>query len=177
MTSWLDRLTRVTPAGLAPRAVVLVAVWVGLWLAIPAHLASPGFALVAFVVALIAALGPGSRLMDAVMLGIVAAWMFSTLGLGEPAEPVRTFATGAALYLAHSAAAMAAALPADAVVDGQVLLRWAARSALVLAAAGLVTVMVVLIAPAVTPSTSTLVLLIGLAAAAGVVGLLARGKV
>lgn len=173
MKAWLNRLSRATAGPMALRGVVFLASWIGIWLAAPAQAATPKFALLTTAAALIGALAPGSRLVDVVMVGIVALWGFATLGLGEPADPVRTFATAGALYLVHSAAAVAALLPYDAVVDAQVLLRWAARSALVLAAAGLVTVVVVLLAPVLTPTTSILALLVGLSTAAGTIALLA----
>jgi hypothetical protein len=176
MMTWVNRLSRVTAVPLFLRGIVFAAGWLGLWLALPSQVASARVALVLVVVALVPALAPGTRAADGVMLAIVALWVASTLVVGQAAEPVHTYLTGATLYLTHSAAAFAAVLPYDAVVDGQVLLRWAARWALVLAAAGAVTAVVVVLAPLAGQTTSLLALFAGLGIVVGLIALLARRR-
>lgn len=176
MTAWVDKLGRVTAVPLVLRGVVFAAAWLGMWLALPSPVASVRVALVLVVVALAPALAPGTRAVDGVMLAIVALWVASVLMVGQAAEPVHTFVTAAALYLTHSAAAFAAVLPYDSVVDAQVVLRWAARSALVLAAAGAVTAAVVLLAPLAGQTTSMVALFAGLGIVVALIALLARRK-
>lgn len=173
MNAWLDKMSRVTAVPLILRAIVFLSAWLGLWLAAPAELTEARYLLILAAIALLPALAPGTRGVDAIMLVIIALWAASTLGLGEPAEPGRTFMTAAALYLVHSAAAFAAVLPYDAIVDGQVLQRWAARCGLVLAGAGLLTVAVVGLAAPLAQKPSTLALFAGLATVVGLIALLA----
>ncbi len=176
MTAWVSRLARVTTVPLVLRGIVFAAAWLGLWMAVPSAVATLRVALILIVVALVPALAPGSRAVDGVMLTIVALWVVSVLAVGQAAGPVHTYLTASALYLAHSAAAFAAVLPYDSVVDGQVVLRWAARSALMLAAAGVVTAAVVALAPVVGQTTSMLALFAGLGIAVAVIALLARQR-
>ncbi|WP_117209974.1 hypothetical protein [Allorhizocola rhizosphaerae] len=176
MTAWVNRLARVTAVPLVLRGIVFAAAWLGLWLAVPSPVASLRVALLLVVVALVPALIPGTRVVDGVMLAIVALWVVSTLMVGQAAEPVHTFMTGAALYLTHSAAAFAAVLPYDSVVDAQVVVRWAARSVFVLAAAGVVTAVVVLFAPMAGQTTSVVALFAGLGIVVALIALLARRR-
>jgi hypothetical protein len=174
MMSFLARIARVTPVPLTLRAIVFLSALLGLWLAAPAQVSTPRLFLLMAVVAALPGLFPGTRAVDLVMVSLVVGWVVTTLIAGEPAEPLRVFGIGAALYVAHSAAALAAAIPYDAVVDAQVPLRWAARAGLVIMGAGVVTAVIVVIARVVTPGTSVVVLLVGLAVTIGTVALLSR---
>jgi hypothetical protein len=176
MISFLTRIARVTPVPLILRCVVFVSTLLGLWLAAPAEFSNPRFLLALAFLAVLPAFFPGTRAVDIVMMCVLAAWVMTTLGAGEQAEPWRVFGIGAALYVTHSAAALAASVPYDAVVDAQVPLRWAARSGLVLLGAGFVTAAIVVIARTVTPGTSVIVLLMGLAVVIATVALLARRR-
>jgi hypothetical protein len=82
------------------------------------------------LVALLAAvpvIAPGSRWVTVVALVAVAGWLAATSRYGEPVTAGRVLALGAALYLLHSLAALAAALPYDAVVAPGAVVRWLAR--------------------------------------------------
>jgi hypothetical protein len=101
-------------------------------------------------------------------------WVVDTmLFLAQPSTG-RLLGAATALYLLHNAAALAAVLPYDAIVDGQVLLRWAVRSALVLAAAGLLAVLLIQVLPGMRLTTPTVALVVGLCAVAAAVALLTR---
>lgn len=177
ISGWLDKLSRLTPIPLILRVVIFISAWLGLWLAAPTQLASPRYLLVLAVIALLPALAPGTRVVDVVMLVIVVMWIGGTIGLGEPVEPVTTFIAAAALYLTHAAATFAAALPYDAIVDGQVLQRWVWRCGFVLAAGALITVLVVNLATPLSQVPSVLALFAGLAIVVGLIALLAsRGR-
>jgi hypothetical protein len=126
------------------------------------------------ILALLPALFPNSAAVTGVMLTVACGWMFGALGLGESVSVVGTFVTAAALYLLHSFAALAAALPYDAIVDTAVLLRWGARASLVLAGSAAVTAIVVTLAQSLAPTTSTVAILGGFGVVAGTVWLLAR---
>jgi hypothetical protein len=170
--AWLEKLSRITAVPLILRGVAFLSAFAGLWLAAPQAASAPKTLGILAFLAVLPALAIGTRLVDVVMAGTVILWVITTLGFGEPAEPLRVFGVAAALYLLHSSAAMAAALPYDAVVDPQVPLRWAARSALVVAAAGVVAAVVVLLAPLMTPTTSVIALFAGLGVVLATVALL-----
>jgi len=174
MISFISRIARVTPVPLILRVIVFVSALIALWLAAPAPVSTPRFFLLMAFIAALPGLFPGSRAVDFVMVSVLVGWVLTTLVGGEPAEPWRVFGIATALYIAHSAAALAASVPYDAVVDAQVPLRWAARSGLVIIGAGLVTAAIVVIARTVTPGTSVVVLLVGLAVVIGTVALLSR---
>jgi len=167
-------LLRITAATVAVRIVVFVAAVAALWAAVPSALASPRILMPVLILALMPALFPNSGVVTGVMLTVVCGWMFGTLGLGETVSVVGTFVTAAALYLLHSFATLAAALPYDAIVDTAVLLRWAARAGLVLAGSAAMAAIVVTLAQSLPPTTSTVAILSGFGVVAGTVWLLAR---
>ena len=171
----LHRLTRTAPGPLAVRTVVYFAAVAGLWIAAPTAFVSFRLMLLIAIAAALPALLPGGRAVGVTMTFIIGMWAVATLVFGEPATPGRTFLTACALYVTHSAATLAAMLPYDAIVDNQVIIRWAGRTAMVVIASGLVTAFVVLLAPLLTPTTSIFALLGGMAAVAALVALLARG--
>ncbi|MEV4414419.1 hypothetical protein [Catellatospora sp. NPDC049609] len=166
-------LGRITGAPLLVRGVVFVAACAGLLLAAPAGLSSR--ALLGFVaLAALPAVAPGGVSVIVVMLAVVGMWLADTmLFLAQPSLG-RLLGTAAALYLLHSGAALAAVLPYDAIVDHQVLMRWGTRALLVLAATGVLTLLLVNVLPGLYITTPTVALVVGLAVVAAVVALLTR---
>ncbi|GAB4049362.1 hypothetical protein [Catellatospora paridis] len=166
-------LGRITGGPLLVRGIVFVAAVTGLLLAAPGGL--PARMMLGFLVlAAVPAIAPGGVAVTLVMLATVAMWLADTmLFLAEPSMG-RLLGTAAALYLLHNAAALAAVLPYDAIVDNQVLLRWAVRSALVLGAAGGLTIVLVTVLPGMYITTPTVALVVGLAVVAAAVALLTR---
>ena len=96
--------------------------------------ALPAFAIVIGTAAGAVGLVPRTRWIGLFMLGVVGLWLVATIGYGVGTGLVRVGGLAACLYLTHSAAAVAAVLPYDAVVPGRVLRRWAGRVATVLVA-------------------------------------------
>lgn len=174
MKRLLRSVMRTAPGPLAVRGVVFFATAVALWLAMPAAMVSLRLLLPVFLLALLPALVPGGRVVAVAMFAVVGLWATSTLAFGEEAGVVRTFATACALYLAHSGAALAAMLPHDAIVDNQVIIRWAGRAVTVIVSSAAVAAVIVLLAPALTPTTSVLALLAGIGVAFALVALLAK---
>ncbi|GIF98505.1 hypothetical protein [Catellatospora citrea] len=166
-------LGRITGGPLLVRGVVFVAAFTGLLLAAPGGL--PARMMLGFLaLAAVPAIAPGGVAVTLVMLATVAMWLADTmLFLAEPSTG-RLLGTAAALYLLHNAAALAAVLPYDAIVDNQVLLRWAVRSALVLGAAGGLTIVLMTVLPGMYITTPTVALVVGLAVVAAAVALLTR---
>ncbi|GIH09957.1 hypothetical protein Rhe02_80240 [Rhizocola hellebori] len=174
MMKAMRRLARTAPGPLAVRGIVFFAAAAGIWIAAPTAFVSLRFLLPILISAAMPALLPNSRVVGATMVFIVGLWMVATLAFGEPATPGRTFLAACALYLTHSAATLAAMLPHDAIVDNQVIIRWAGRTAMVIGSSGVVTIVVVVAAPGLTPTTSIFALLGGLAVVVGLVAVLAR---
>ncbi len=168
----IDKLRRVTPAPLIMRALVFATGFAALWSAAPGAVLSPRFLFFIGVLSLVPAFAPGSRFVDVMMVLAVIFWVVATLGTGQTVTGPGTFTTACALYLLHSSAALAAVLPYDSIVDSAVILRWAARAALVIVVSAAVSTLIVLTVPSVTPGASVPVLLVGLGAAAGIVAVL-----
>ncbi len=166
-------LGRVTGAPLLVRGVVFLAAFTGLLLAAPSGMPSQAL-LGFFVLAVYPALLPGGAAPLVVMLATVCLWLADTLLFLAQPSLGRLLGTAAALYLLHTGAALAAVLPYDAIVDNQVLLRWAGRAALVLAATGALTLLRVNVLPGLYITTPTVARVIGLAVVAGAVALLTR---
>lgn len=98
--------------------------------------------------AVVPAVAPGGRAPGVLIVLAAAGWLSGSGELGGAAGAAPGLASGALgelvllaslLYLVHALAALAAALPYDAVVAPEVLLRWLLRLVLVLAAAALLT--------------------------------------
>jgi hypothetical protein len=174
MTRILNRAARTAPGPAAVRVVVFLAAAAGMWIAAPTAFVSLRLLLPIAVAAALPALVPSGRVVGVTMAFIIGLWVTATLAFGEPATPGRTFMAACALYLTHSAAALAAALPYDAIVDNQVIVRWAARAAMVIIASGVITALIVLLAPLLTPTTSVLALIAGFAVSLALVALLTR---
>jgi hypothetical protein len=125
------RARRTTPGPLLVRAGVFGTGLLGLLLGWPfALVAGPG-AVVCLVLALLPAFGPRGRLPGLVILLAVTGWLVATLRYAETPAYLRLVLLATALYLHHNLAALAAVLPYDAVVAPGVLLRWLARSGVV----------------------------------------------
>lgn len=170
----LARLRRVTLEPVLVRAGVYLAGLGALLLAAPAPLLSQRLVLAgAALLAVLPALAPGSRWVTAVALVAAAGWMTATSGYGEPVTLVRVLALAGVLYVWHSLAALAAALPLDAVVASDALARWLAWALAVVAVSSLLSVALLAGMAEVAAGGSYLAAtLAGLAVAVGVSALL-----
>jgi hypothetical protein len=133
----MTSLPHPAPVPLAVRGLVLVA---GVVLAVvPERLTTAGViaVLVAVVLGLLAPRGVGSVPASAVF---VLVWVVAT-GWGDVPSIARTVVAAAALYVLHSAMALAACVPLDADVSREVVSRWLRRSTLPLALAVVVVVL------------------------------------
>jgi len=175
------RVRRTAPGPAAVRAVAALAAFAGLALAAPIELLFPGGSagptlrlLVAIVpVSLAVGLFPRTRLVGLVLVLTVGVWLLATVGYGDAAGALRVGALAGALYLTHSAAAMAAVLPYDCSVPPRILGRWAIRVAVTLAICVPVGVVGTLIATGLPTVRSVVGPIVGSAVAAALVGLLA----
>ena len=167
-------LRRTSPTVLLLRVLIagaLVAAWT---MTVPTRLLLSPWALLAMLVpALAAALFPRTRAVGFALVTTAGAWLGLTMSSAASPSLGRVLGLAAALYVAHTAAALAAVLPHDTAVDPPALGRWALRTTLVLAtslrlgAAGLT------VADALPRDQSLVGPLVGSVVAAGIVGLIA----
>jgi hypothetical protein len=127
-----------TPEPMLVRAGAGLAGLAGLLLAAPAPLlARPAVVVGLVLLAALPAVAPGGPGTSLVALAMVASWVVATSTYGQPVGGGRVLLLAALLYLLHSLAALAAALPYDAVVAPDVLVRWLFRTGAVITVAGL----------------------------------------
>ncbi|WP_229399731.1 hypothetical protein [Micromonospora okii] len=137
---------RVSAVPLLVRGGVFVTVLAGLLLAYPAQVLTGRPLAALAVVALLPSLGPGRVWSTFAALVTVGGWLLATEGYDRPIALWRLLAVAAALYLAHSLAALAALLPYDAVVDPELVVRWLTRAGAVLLASAVLGVLLMLVA-------------------------------
>lgn len=169
--SFLQRVSRLT---LEPALVRLSAGAAGLaalMLVVPDQVRLTPLGLGVFVVlAAMPALLPDSWWPTVVVLAAVAGWLAATTWSAQPVSVWRVLALSASLYLVHVLAALASALPVDAVVAPDVVVRWLARALAVLVVASLLSTTVLLGAARVTGDGSQVMTVVGMAVAAVLAG-------
>jgi hypothetical protein len=177
----IGRVRRVSAGPALLRLTATLAAFVALILAVPQDVLfdpeSPAILLrlgsFLFIAGIGVGLFPRTRWVSLMAIAAVLGWLVSTLGFGDPVDLVRVGLLTAALYLMHAASAMAAVLPYDCVVAPAVLVRWAARTAALLAI-GLVVGLGGAAIVSLVPSTQTVVgAILGAVVGAILVGVLA----
>jgi hypothetical protein len=98
----------------------------------------PGAYAVLVAVGLVTALAPRTLMPTAVILVSAVGWLISGSDYSAPGGFFRLWALAVLLYTVHSAAAMAAVLPYDALVTAGTFQPWLRRAGLVAALTGLV---------------------------------------
>lgn len=163
---------RATAVPLLVRLCAWLAAAVAIWLAWP--IGTPFGALVLLGVAALPAVAPRTGAVDTVAAVSVGSWLVSTTAYPERLSLWRLVALAAALYLLHSAVALAAQLPYDAIVSPGLLPRWAARAGLVVAATAVVAVYAFVLVDLLAGRAFVAATLGGLVAAVGLAAVLAR---
>jgi hypothetical protein len=175
MLDWIQRIRaaaeRATPGPLLVRAGVFVTALGALLTAYPADLLASRVLLGLVLLAAVPMIAPRGRGATVVAIFAIAGWLVATMGYQEPITLPRLFSLTGLLYLTHSLAALAAALPLDAVVAPEVLARWVGRALLVVAASAVPALVVLIVADAVR-GAFLLASLVGLAFAVGITALL-----
>jgi hypothetical protein len=138
-------LRRATPGAILVRLGVYLTGLAAILTAFPSAAVTSRALVLLVGVPLLPAIAPRGRWPSLVALLTVVGWLFSTLGYGEPVRFYRLIAVASLLYLAHSLAALAAALPYDAVVAPEVLAGFLIRSLLVVAASALLGLVVLVV--------------------------------
>jgi hypothetical protein len=165
-------VVRLTPGPLLVRAGVFATGLGALLTAYPADLVASRMVLALALLATMPMVAPGGRWTTLVALAAVGGWLYATMAYQEPITLFRLFGIAGLLYLTHSLAALGAALPQDAVVAPEVLVRWVGRALLVVAASAVPALGVVVIADALR-GAYLFASLLGLVVAVTIAGLLA----
>ncbi len=173
LAAGLRAARRITPGPLLVRGMILVSGALALGMALPAELFVPAGMLGAVLAALIPALAPGSWAVTGFELVAVGMWIARTGYAGSAVGWLPVVGFAATLYVHHAAAALAAAVPLDAVVLPAVLVRWSARTGVVLAATALLGAALLAVAGRLPTDGSLVAPLVGLVCAVTIGGLLA----
>ena len=123
---WRSRARRTTPGALLVRGLLLLSALVMFGLATPPELLLRAAPLVVLGAAVVT-LAPRTGLVTLALLGAAGGWVFTTIVSETAVGTWRLAALTAAMYLVHAAAAFAAVLPHDAVVDQAAVLWWLLR--------------------------------------------------
>jgi hypothetical protein len=167
-------LSRATLVPLLIRVGVALFLVLAMGVAWPAEVAASRYMLVLMLIAAYPAIAPRGRGTTAVILVVVAGWVADTVWYDERVALWRVLAIATSLYLGHTLAALAAALPYDASVNLDVVTGWLARAGLVVLISAVLTVVALGLAEAVAGGAFVIATLVGLAAAVGATLLLAR---
>ena len=127
-----------------------------------------------FVVAVYPAVAPRGRGTTAAVLVVVAGWIADTAYYDNRVALWRVLALATLLYLGHTLAALAAAVPYDAVVGLDVVTGWLLRAGAVVLISAVLTVLALGLADALAGGAFVLATLVGLAAAVDATLLLVR---
>jgi hypothetical protein len=171
---WRTMAARATPGPMLVRGGLWATGILAMVLAYPGSLLLQRYGLVVGLLALLPALAPRSLLVTPVILVAAAGWVISTMAYGQPVTLWRLVLLAGSLYLVHNMAALAAQLPYDAIVTGEVLMRWFARAGLVLAGTLVLGVYLLVIGEILDGSAVLLATLVGFGIAIGVTFVLAR---
>lgn len=126
------RVRRVTLGAFGLRVLVVLTGLAALLLAVPVDVRTTPVPLGAMVVlALAAAVGPGSWFATLLELAAIAAWLAGTFGAGEPVTWPRLTALALLLYVHHVLCVWSSAVPLDTVLVPQVWRTGALRLAAV----------------------------------------------
>lgn len=133
LTAFQEATGRMTPGPLLVRGAVFAFAVCALLVALPGGLLTSPRAAAGLVLAGAApAIFPRTRVTTIVLLGAVLGWLAATTYYAEAVTLPRLMMLSCLLYLLHTTAALAAVLPYDTVVAPGVLVRWLARTVVVL---------------------------------------------
>ncbi|SDY73489.1 hypothetical protein SAMN05444365_103293 [Micromonospora pattaloongensis] len=165
---------RATLAPVLVRVAVFLSALLSFAFAYPVPLLTGRSLLLLLAVAALPALAPRRAAPTVVVLVAVGGWLLATTGYGEPVVLWRLLGLAGFLYLTHTLAALAAALPYDAVVAPEMVGRWVARALGVLLGSAVLAVLLLFVAGRGGDRPFLAAALAGLAVAVAVAALLAR---
>lgn len=146
MTAAINRLvtlvTRMTFAPMLVRALLFGCAMAAFVTAFSPEMLTAYMTGILVIQAGLAAALPRSPWVTIAVLIAVGGWGVSTIWYDEPIELWRLVGLATFLYLTHSLAALASALPYDAIVAPEVLFRWVSRSLAVVLGSAVLAVLI-----------------------------------
>jgi hypothetical protein len=164
-------VSRATLTPVLVRAGIFACLALAIILAFPVEVVSTRYLAPLMLVALLPAFAPRGAAPTLAILAVVVGWVLTTAEFQQVIELWRLLALATLLYLAHMLAALAAALPSDAIVAPLVPARWLARAFFVVVGAAVVGVLLVALG-GIGGGSMLLAALAGLAVAVGAAALL-----
>jgi hypothetical protein len=178
LTERLERARRVARRATLVPALVRVGIALALVLAVavawPAEIVASRYLALLFLVAVYPAVAPRGRGTTAAILVVVAGWIVDTTWFDARVALWRVLGIAGFLYIGHTLAALAAALPYDAVVNLDVVGSWLLRALAAVLISAVLTVIALGLASALSGTAFLAATLVGLAGAVGATMLLAR---
>ncbi|GAA3201394.1 hypothetical protein ACFO1B_06175 [Dactylosporangium siamense] len=170
-----DMLERAAAGPMLVRFMVFLLTLVSALVAFPADvILRPVALLFAAVLAALPALFPRTRLVGLAILLCVFGWLLGTYLYDQVITIPRLIALATVLYLTHSLAALAAALPYDAIVSPGVIVGWLLRAIAVVSAGAIVSVLLLAVVKAVIGPVFLVASLAGVVAAGALAWLITR---
>jgi hypothetical protein len=166
------RLRRTAPGPALVRLIAAGAALAGFVAAVPGPMARSAALVPLAVVAAGVGLFPRTRWVSLTMLATVGAWVVNSIENEVSWFAVRAVAIMVALYVTHSAAALAAVLPYDAVMTAGMVTRWALRVGAIVSVSLVLAVSAVLLLAVVPVESSVVGPIAGAVTAAALAGLL-----
>lgn len=174
----LDRTRRVlgraTVLPFSVRAGIALVMVLAMSVAWPSEVAFGRLGVLLDLVALYPAVAPRGNGPTIAIIIAAAGWLLDTTWYGEPVTMWRVVSLAALAYLVHTLAALAAALPYDAIVQIGVLTGWLLRAAGVILIASVLIVITLGLATELTGRQFLAANLVGLGAASAATLLLTR---
>ena len=178
VTDRIERARRVAGrATLIPflvRCGIALALVLAVAVAWPAEIVASQYLAVLIVVAIYPAFAPRGRGATVAILVVVAGWITDTTWFDTRVALWRVLAIAMLTYLAHTLAALAAAMPYDALVNLDVVTIWLGRALAVVLISAVLTVVALGLTSALAGSAFLIATLVGLVGAVGATLLLAR---
>lgn len=170
-----DMLERAAAGPLLVRFMVFLLTLVAALVAFPAELIlRPAAVAFAAVLATLPAVFPRTRLVGLAILLCAFGWLLGSYAYDQVITIPRLIALATALYLLHSLAALAAALPYDAIVSPGVILTWLLRATAIVSASAIVSVLLLAVVKLVIGPVYLVASLAGLVTAAAIAWLITR---
>ncbi|WP_018351671.1 hypothetical protein [Longispora albida] len=158
-------LGRISPGPLLVRAIAFCAGLATLGLALPPTMFTAPSMVVSALLAALAAIFPRSAAVTLLLVVALGLWLGGTAVDGGEVSGLGLILLGWAMYFQHTACALAAAVPLDAVVLPSVLFRWFARTAVVMLVTAILGVVVVTLSGKIPERSSLVFPLLGVACA------------
>jgi hypothetical protein len=167
-------ISRATLVPLLIRGGIGLSMLLAMVVAWPAEVVASRFVPPLIVIALYPAIAPRGRGLTIAFVAAVTGWILDTTGPDGRVVLWRVIALASFLYIGHTLAALAAAVPYDGVVNLDVITLWVARALGVVLISAVLAVIALGLADALAGSAFVIATLVGLAAAVGATLLLAR---